>query len=29
MTRIAEVFKVKWQEFNLPRFVVFGVILGL
>ena len=29
MTQIAEVFKVKWQEFKLRRFVVFGVILGL
>jgi Fusaric acid resistance protein-like len=29
MTQIAEVFKVKWQEFNLHRFVIFGVILGL
>ncbi|MFI5062591.1 MAG: FUSC family protein [Streptosporangiales bacterium] len=29
MTQIAEIFKVKWQEFKLRRFVVFGVILGL
>jgi hypothetical protein len=29
MTRIAGLFKVKWHEFNLPRFLIFGVILGL
>jgi hypothetical protein len=28
-SRIAEVFKVEWRKFNLRRFVVFGVILGL
>jgi Fusaric acid resistance protein-like len=29
MSQIAEVFKVKWHEFKLRRFVIFGVILGL
>ena len=29
MGQIADVFKVRWHEFNLRRFVVFGVILGL
>jgi Fusaric acid resistance protein-like len=29
MTQLKEVFAVKWQEFNLRRFIVFGVILGL
>ena len=29
MSQLAKVFAVKWQEFNLRRFVVFGVILGL
>ena len=29
MSQLADVFKVKWQEFNLRRFVIFGVILGL
>jgi Fusaric acid resistance protein-like len=29
MTQIADVFKVKWHEFNLRRFVIFGAILGL
>jgi hypothetical protein len=29
MTQLAEVFAVKWHNFNLRRFVVFGVVLGL
>ena len=29
MSQLAKVFAVKWHEFNLRRFVVFGVILGL
>ena len=29
MSQLADVFKVKWHEFKLRRFVVFGVILGL
>jgi fusaric acid resistance family protein len=29
MSQLADVFKVKWQAFNLRRFLVFGVILGL
>jgi hypothetical protein len=29
MTQLADVFKVKWQAFNLRRFLVFAVILGL
>ena len=29
MSQLADVFTVKWQEFKLRRFVVFGVILGL
>ena len=28
MSQLAKVFAVKWHEFNLRRFVVFGVILG-
>ncbi len=29
MTQLAEVFAVKWHNFNLRRFAVFGVVLGL
>lgn len=29
MNQLADVFRVKWHEFKLRRFVVFGVILGL
>jgi Fusaric acid resistance protein-like len=29
MTQLAKVFKVDWQKFNLRRFAVFVVILGL
>jgi hypothetical protein len=29
MGQLAEVFAVKWQGFNLRRFAVFAVVLGL
>jgi hypothetical protein len=29
VSQLAEVFAVKWHQFNLRRFIVFGVILGL
>jgi hypothetical protein len=29
MGQLANVFAVKWQNFNLRRFLVFGIILGL
>src|SRR5271166_5612394 len=29
MSQVAKVFAVKWHEFNLRRFLVFGVLLGL
>ena len=29
MSPLVDVFKVKWQAFNLRRFVVFGIIMGL
>ncbi len=29
MSQVALIFKVKWQEFNLRRFVIFAIILGL
>ncbi len=29
MSQLASVFAVKWQNFSLRRFLVFGIILGL
>ena len=29
MSQLANVFAVKWQNFNLRRFLVFGIVLGL
>ncbi len=29
MTQLAKVFDVKWHQFNVRRFIVFGVLLGL